>query len=131
MAEQTVDVLLFSDDIDTRKAVINGVGLRPGKGLPAISWVEAATKPGVVDLVRSHDFALLVLDGEATKEGGMSIARELHGLFDDVPPIVVLTARQQDDWLAAWSGAVATVPEPLDPLTLQETISSVLEDVLR
>ncbi|MCI1641016.1 MAG: hypothetical protein LKI58_03035 [Actinomyces sp.] len=126
MSDQTVDVLVFSDDVDTRKAVIGGVGLRPGKGLPTINWVEAATKPGVVEKVRRGDFALLVLDGEATKEGGMSIARELSGILDSVPPVIILTARQQDDWLATWAGAAATVPEPLDPIVLQETVASVL-----
>lgn len=126
MTDQTVKVLLFSDDVDTRRAVIDGVGLRPGKGSPRIEWVEAATRFGVIDAIEHNDFAALVLDGEATKEGGMSIAKEVAGTFDDVPPVIILTARQQDDWLATWAGAAATVPEPLDPITLQETVAAAL-----
>ena len=127
MSEQTVGVLLYSDDIDTRRAVMDGVGLRPGKNSPRIQWSEAATPAGALELMRTGTFAALVLDGEATKEGGMSLAREIAETFDDVPPVVILTARQQDDWLAAWAGATATVPDPLDPVVLQETLAAVLE----
>jgi len=126
VSDQTVDVLVFSDDVDTRRAVINGVGLRPGKGMPTINWVESATAAGVVEKVGDGDFSLLILDGEATKEGGMSIARDLTGTYDEVPPIIILTARQQDDWLATYAGAAATVPEPLDPIVLQETVTAAL-----
>ena len=126
MSEQTVGVLLYSDDIDTRKAVMDGVGLRPGKDSPRVEWSQAATPAGALELMRSGTFAALVLDGEATKEGGMSLAREIAETFDDVPPVIILTARQQDDWLAAWAGATATVPDPLDPIVLQETLAAVL-----
>ncbi len=126
MSDQTVDVLVFSDDVDTRRAVINGVGLRPAKGMPTINWVESATAAGVMEKVHDRDFALLILDGEATKEGGMSIARNLTGTYDEVPPMIILTARQQDDWLATYAGAAATVPEPLDPIVLQETVTAAL-----
>ena len=122
----TARVLLFSDDIDTRKAVMEGVGARASKDTPPIEWVEKATKHAVVDAVRNEDFDALVLDGEATKEGGMSISRELHGTFETVPPVVMLIARQQDEWLATSFGADVTIPDPLDPIVLQETLAQVL-----
>ncbi len=124
--DNTVDVLLFSDDIDTRKAVIDGIGLRPSKDSPSVNWVECATRFGVLEAMKDHEFAALVLDGNAQKEGGMAIAREVEGAYSTVPPIVMITARQQDDWLASWAGAAATVPEPIDPITLQETLSTAL-----
>lgn len=126
MTDQTARVLLFSDDADTRKAVIEGVGARASKDTPPIEWVEKATKAAVVDAVANEDFAALVLDGEATKEGGMSISRELHGTFEDLPPVIVLIARQQDEWLATSFGADATIPDPLDPIVLQETLAATL-----
>ena len=126
MKDNSADILLYSDDSDTRKAVISGVGHRPGKNSPTVTWVEAATPAGVIELMRTREFDLLVLDGEATKEGGMAVAREILGTLDDVPPIIILTARQQDDWLASWAGAAATVAEPLDPIALQETIAAGL-----
>ena len=39
--------------------------------------VEAATGFGVRDAFDQQDFAMLILDAEAKKEGGMSIAQDL------------------------------------------------------
>ena len=126
MSEETVTILVFSDDKDRRHAVVNGIGLRASKDTPRIEWVEAATGFGVRDAFDQQDFAMLILDAEAKKEGGMSIAQDLRETRDDVPPVIFLTARVQDDWLATWAGAAATVADPLDPIILQETLADVL-----
>lgn len=126
MADSSVKVLLFSDDSDTRRAIIDAVGVRASKNTPTIEWFEAATAFGVEDLVRQHKFAAIVLDGEATKEGGMSIARNLTTYFEELPPFVILTARQQDAWLATWAGAQVIIPAPFDPIEVQEGIAKVL-----
>ena len=131
MSENTARVLVFSADVDKRKAVIDGVGVRASKDSPTIEWSEAATPFGAKELVESTDFNLLVLDAETTKEGGMSLAQELKNTIEDVPPIVFLTARQQDDWLATWAGGAAAIPDPLDPVVLQETVAAVLAGDLR
>lgn len=132
MSDETVDVLLYSDDVDTRKAVRGAVGLRPGKDAPKVHWVEAATGWGALNLVKQGDFGALVLDGEAAKIGGMAVAREITEDYEveSVPPIIMLTARPQDDWLATYSGARATVPEPLDALQLQQTLARALRGEL-
>ncbi|QWW20431.1 hypothetical protein I6B53_04975 [Schaalia sp. 19OD2882] len=126
MSEESVDVLVFSDDADTRKAVIDGVGIKASKNSPRITWHEAATTFGVTEAVGAHDFALIVMDAEAKKHGGMGIAKELENTVDRVPPIIYLTARQQDEWLATWAGAAATIARPLDPMRLQEAVAAVL-----
>lgn len=131
MSETSVRVLVFSDDSDKRRAVINGIGLKASKNSPTIEWHEAATAFGVHELVESEKFAALILDAETKKEGGMSILQDLRNTHDDVPPTIVLVARQQDEWLATWSGAVAWVADPLDPLTLQETLAAVLDGAQR
>ena len=59
----------------------------------------------------------------AKKLGGMGLAHELFTELDSRPPVVLLTARPQDDWLAAWSKAEAVVPRPLDPMALQEGVT--------
>mgnify|MGYP001007479028 CR=1 FL=1 len=99
MSDETVSILVFSDDKDKRAAVVNGVGLRASKDTPRIEWVEAATGFGVRDAFDQEDFAVLILDAEAKKEGGMSIAQDLLETREDVPPIIFLTARAQDEWL--------------------------------
>ncbi len=117
----------FSATIRTsRQAVINGVGLRASKDTPRIEWVEAATAFGVRDAFDQQDFAMLILDAETKKEGGMSVAQDLRETRDGVPPIVFLTARPQDEWLATWAGAAAVVADPIDPIILQETVADVL-----
>ena len=112
MSDDTVKILVFSDDKDRRHAVISGIGLRASKDTPRIEWVEAATAFGVRDTFDGDDFAALIQDLQETR--------------DDVPPIIFLTARVQDDWLATWAGAAATVADPIDPIILQETLADVL-----
>lgn len=126
MSEDAINILVYSDDAATRQRVIEGVGLRPAKDLPTVKWHEAATPWGAVDGLKQHSPALLILDGETQKSGGMSVAREIRDRFDDVPPIVILTARPQDAWLAEWAGAAEVVTAPLDPLDLQQRVSTAL-----
>ena len=123
---EPVDVLLFSDDASVRRAVIESIGRRAGKGAPPIQWDETATAEAVYDKVKSGDYALLVLDAEAAKVGGMAISRQLHVEVADCPPTLVLPARPQDAWLATWCEADAFVPAPYDPRVLQETIAGLL-----
>ena len=55
-------------------------------------------------------------------------AQDLLETREDVPPIIFLTARPQDEWLATWAGAAATVSDPIDPIILQETVADVLRE---
>ncbi|MFH5823012.1 hypothetical protein [Georgenia sp. AZ-5] len=127
----TVDLLIYSDDVDTRQAVMAAVGRRAAKDLPLIRWTEAATHAGVVKKVEEGSFALLVLDGEAAKVGGMAVCRQLKNEVYNCPPALVLTARPQDAWLAAWAEADAIVSAPLDPVELQEAVASLLRRVAK
>ena len=43
-----------------------------------------------------------------------------------MPPVLVLTGRPQDAWLATWSRADAAVPHPIDPLQLAEAVIKLL-----
>ena len=49
----SVELLVFSDDSDTRKQVIEAVGRRPDKGLPRVTWFECATAEAV-QIGRAH-----------------------------------------------------------------------------
>ena len=126
MSETPGKVLVFSDNSSTRQAVITGVGFKASKDTAPIEWLEAATAFGVFELFDSHDIAVLVLDGETQKEGGMSVAKELANTRENVPPILMLTARPQDEWLATWSGARRTVSAPFDPQELQEKLADLI-----
>jgi hypothetical protein len=54
------------------------------------------------------------------------IAKQMKDEIYQCPPLLVLTGRPQDAWLATWSRADAAVPHPLDPLQLAEAVVRLL-----
>jgi DNA-binding response OmpR family regulator len=120
-----VSVLLYSDDFTTRDAVRAAVGRRPAKDVEVVSWLECATAAAVITAVESQNFDMLILDGEAAKVGGLGLARQLKNEIFNCPPIIVLTGRPQDSWLAAWSQADLAVPHPLDPIALTSAVNTL------
>lgn len=121
-----LSVLLYSDDITTRDAVRAGVGRRPSADLQIDSWRECATAAAAIEAVENDAFDLLVLDGEAAPVGGLGLCRQLKNEIFNCPPVLVLTGRPQDVWLASWSLADAAVPAPLDPVALCAGIGQAL-----
>jgi DNA-binding response OmpR family regulator len=123
---ETLKVLVYSDDADTRDQVILALGKRPHPDLPELEYVEVATEPVVIQQMDLAGIALAILDGEATPAGGLGIARQLKDEIYRCPPILVLTGRVQDNWLATWSRADGAVAHPLDPIELAETVIRLL-----
>ncbi len=119
-------VLIYSDDSNTRSEVILALGSRPHPDLPAVDYVECATEPVVISTMDAGDVDLAILDGEAAPAGGMGICRQLKDEIYQCPPVLVLTGRAEDGWLATWSRAEAAVPHPIDPLLLAETVIRLL-----
>jgi CheY-like chemotaxis protein len=120
-----ISILLYSDDVTTRDAVRLGVGRRPARDVEVASWRECATHPAVVEAVETGHFDLLILDGEATPMGGIGLCRQLKNEIYDCPPVLVLTGRVQDGWLAAWSQADLVVPHPIDPVALASAVAQL------
>ncbi|SEE41395.1 hypothetical protein SAMN04490220_7728 [Rhodococcus jostii] len=119
-------VLVYSDDANTRQKVLLALGKRPHPDLPELEYVEVATAPVVFRNMDAGGIDLAILDGEAVPAGGMGIAKQLKDEVDDCPPILVLTGRADDAWLASWSRAEAAVPHPLDPIRLSEAVIALL-----
>jgi DNA-binding response OmpR family regulator len=124
-AAHRLSVLLYSDDIATRDAVRVAVGRRPARDVEVTSWRECATAAAVIEAVETGEFDLLVLDGEAARVGGLGLCRQLKNEIFNCPPVLVLTGRPQDGWLAAWSQADLAVPHPLDPIALAEAVAEL------
>jgi len=120
-------VLVYSDDVNTRQQVILALGRRPHPDLPELEYVEVATEPVVISNLDAGGIDLAILDGEAVPAGGMGIAKQLKDEIYQCPPVLVLTGRPQDAWLATWSRAEAAVPHPLDPIQLAEAVVSLLK----
>lgn len=120
-----ISVLLYSDDITTRDAVRVNVGRRPARDVEVASWRECATAAAVVEAVEAGGFDVLILDGEAAPMGGLGLCRQLKSEIFNCPPILVLTGRPQDGWLATWSLADLAVPHPLDPIALSAAVAEL------
>jgi len=120
-----LSILLFSDDIATRDAVRVAVGRRPARDVEVTTWHECATAPAVIEAVETGQYDLLVLDGEAVPAGGLGLCRQLKNEIFNCPPVLVLTGRPQDGWLAAWSQADLAVPHPLDPIAVAEAVAEL------
>ena len=119
-------VLVYSDDVATRARVKLAVGRRPAADVPTVEWVECATAAAVISALEKGGVDVAVLDGEATPAGGLGLARQLKDEIYQCPPILVLTGRVQDNWLAAWSRAEAAVPHPLDPIVLARAVADLM-----
>lgn len=120
-----LSVLLYSDDRTTRDAVRVAVGRRPARDVEVATWRECATAPAVIEAVEASAFDLLILDGEAAPVGGLGLCRQLKNEIFQCPPILVLTGRPQDGWLATWSLADVAVPHPLDPIALAGAVAEL------
>lgn len=126
MADATVRLLVYSSSSRTREAVHQALGRRPHPDLPLIDYVDVATAPVVISHLDAGGVDLVVLDGEAAPTGGMGLAKQLRDEIDPCPPILVITGRPDDAWLANWSRADAAISHPIDPLELSAAVTALL-----
>jgi DNA-binding response OmpR family regulator len=122
---------VYSNNAQTREAVMLALGKQVHPDLPELSYVEVATAPTVIQRIDAGGIDLAILDGEATPVGGMGIAKQLKDEVSSCPPIVVLTGRPDDAWLASWSRAEAAVPHPVDPIRLSRTVLELLRTAVQ
>ena len=124
-AAYQLSVLLYSDDIATRDAVRLAVSRRPARDVEVSTWFECATAAAAIEAVETGQYNLLILDGEAAPAGGLGLCRQLKNEIFSCPPVLVLTGRPQDGWLAAWSQADLAVPHPLDPIAVAGAVAEL------
>ena len=119
-------VLNYSSNARTREQVRLALGTRLHPELPELTYTDVATGPMVIQLMDAGGFDLVILDGEASPVGGIGIAKQLKDEIADCPPVLLLTGRADDAWLASWSRAEAAVPHPIDPIRLGEAAVGLL-----
>jgi DNA-binding response OmpR family regulator len=119
-------VLVYSHNPRTREQVRLALGTRLHPDLPDLDYLEVATGPMVIRQMDAGGVDLAILDGEASPVGGMGIAKQLKDEIEHCPPVLVLTGRADDAWLATWSRAEAAVPHPIDPIRLGDAVVSLL-----
>ena len=121
-------IALYSDDSTVRSSIITALGKQLDTQLAPHEIKEFATADALrlyVDSKKQVD--LFILDAEAVPEGGMGVARQLKDEVFNCPPVLLVTARLQDNWLAAWSKAEATVAHPIDPFTIATKCAALLK----
>jgi len=121
-------IALYSDDSAVRASVISALGKQLDPTLANHEIKEFATADALrlyVDSKKQVD--LFVLDGEAVPEGGMGVARQLKDEVFNCPPVLLITGRVQDNWLAAWSKAEGTVTHPIDPFMIAAKCAALLK----
>jgi CheY-like chemotaxis protein len=123
-------VLVYSSDADVRMRVQQAVGRLPHNLAAPLDFVDTAMQPAVLTEMAKGGIDLVILDAEATPSGGIGLAKQLKDELLQCPPIVVITARADDAWLADWSGADAVVSMPVDPIVLTETVIPLLRSRL-
>ena len=121
-------ITVYSDDSTVRQSVISALGKQLDKQLAPHEIKEFATAAALrlyVDSKKQVD--LFILDGEAVPEGGMGVARQLKDEVFNCPPVLIITGRVQDNWLATWSKAEASVTHPIDPFTIAAKCAALLK----
>lgn len=130
MSETKKQIVVYSDDSSVRASIVSALGRRVAADLPEHEIHEFATGAALRAFVDSKSIEsqvhLFILDGEAAQEGGLGIARQLKDEVFNCPPVLVVTGRKEDAWLAAWSMAEASVVHPIDPFTLATTAAQLL-----
>ena len=125
----SLNIVVYSDDSSVRAAVAAALGRQVATDLPEHKVHEFATGPALrlyVDSKKPVD--LFILDGESVPEGGMGIARQLKDEVFNCPPVLVITGRVQDNWLASWSRAEDVVVHPIDPFTLASKVADLIRN---
>nr|WP_228783889.1 hypothetical protein [Nocardia cyriacigeorgica] len=102
------------------------LGRQPHPDLPELEYLEVGTADVVIEQMDAGGIDLAILDGEATPAGGLGIAKQLKDELAHCPPLLVLTGRPDDEWLARWSRAEATATHPIDPIQLTDTVVGLL-----
>jgi DNA-binding response OmpR family regulator len=75
-----------------------------------------------------HAFDVVLGDADTHPTGGFYLAREVRARQTDgrdVPPVVLMIARPQDEYLCRWAQADAWIVKPIDPFDLAEVLDAV------
>lgn len=80
-----------------------------------------------LDEVGGYD--LVIGDADTAPTGGFALSREVKARAEmgrEVPPVILLIARDDDRFLAKWSQADAYIRKPADPFNLAQVIRAVV-----
>jgi DNA-binding response OmpR family regulator len=94
--------------------------------VPEAEVIEVATEPALFRLLDAGGADVMVLDGEAQPAGGMGVCRQAKDEIYNCPPVLLITGRPDDGWLATWSRAEAVISHPIDPVSLASSLAGLM-----
>ena len=120
-------VLVYSDNSQVRAAIKRAITPSPSADIAPIVIKEFAT----ADALRGYfddkgGAGLLIVDGEATPEGGLGLARSLKDEIYQAPPMIGIIAREADRWLATWARVEGILFHPIEPRALAKEVAALL-----
>lgn len=120
-------VLVYSDNSQVRAAIARAITPAPSPESAPITIKEFATAAALRGYFDDKGTAaILIVDGEATPEGGLGLARQLKDEIYQAPPIIGIIAREADRWLATWARVEAITFHPIDPRALAREVAALL-----
>lgn len=100
-------------------------------GMEDADVFEVRTPQRAVALLDEDErFSIVIGDADTAPSGGFYLAREIKArgqMGRDMPPVILLLAREQDIYLSNWSQADAFVLKPIDPFNLAEVVDTVIK----
>jgi DNA-binding response OmpR family regulator len=125
-----VKVLLVSADPSVRDSVAVALRSLERAADEPVEFIEASDGVAGMKLAWRHRPEIVVADEITSRAGAFALTRDLKGSLPPLPALVViLLEREQDEWLARWSGADAWFVKPVNPFELAETVTGSLERV--
>jgi len=120
-----VRVLLVNDNQRISLAVSTAL-----IGDPEADVFEVRTPQRAVALLDDGEHVDVVVgDADTAPTGGFYLAREIKARVQmgrDMPPVVLLIAREQDRFLSNWAQADAYVIKPVDAFDLRKVLEAVV-----
>lgn len=119
-------VLVVSEDAKERLRAVSALELHVDAEVVEASTAGEARRRL---LEAGEHVDVLVVDGDLYPRGGFALLYDLRSRAElqATPPVpsVVMTAREQDRWLAKWSGTNQVLRKPVDPFELARVVASL------
>lgn len=95
------------------------------------TYVEVRTPQRALKVLEEdNSFDLILADCDTHPTGGFYLAREVRLLVADgaeLPPVVLLVSRPQDEYLARWAEADAWIVKPVDAFDLADVVEALVD----
>lgn len=119
-------VLVVSEDVKERQRATSALALRPDIEVEEAVTAEQARH---LLLAEGRTYDLLVMDGDLQPRGGYAVLYDLRNRAElgqlTAAPSLVLSSRDQDEWLGRWAGANELLRKPVDPFELARRVTAL------